>query len=916
MDIFNITNNMNYDFEKSIVDYKNIRVPIYAHPQELLFNHGQKTYKIFNSLIDENILSYFFNFFSDNNLINIGYIEFKKIIKQCIHYHDIGKVSFSFQINRLNRNTDNSLNDEGFIQKELFTKIFGDFNELSYFDENHSSSGAYVFLNYLDNKYKLKKNLLLLVFVLVIAGHHTKILDFNKFNLKNDNTICFICELLEDNIYKNQIEYNDKNGSRIDDLNKYFKKFDKKYNNETMYYLSSFYQYIYSLLITSDVIASSQYEYNQITVEKNNNRITDDLLIKMYNKFNEFNKTLNIEKPINKLRHEMLVESSENLLKALNDDENNRIFYLNMPTGAGKTNTSMKLALDILKNTDADRIFYTMPFITILDQNYDIICENFDLEDNKNIRKLCSTNSFIFNNDEEFKNDDEKMEYLSEILMNDDFLDYPVICTTFVRLFNTIIRNNKRNKYGFASLSNSVVILDEVQSLPIKNWSSLYYILNDISEKLNIYFIFMSATLPEFKKLDEKYQNYNYVPLIENPQKYYDSSIFKDRTKIMGLATELDIDDIESLKEYFYQIINNNFQDDYFKGLIVLNTVKSSKLVYDLVKEFQEELDFEVDLLNSTIMSHKKKELIDKIEDMTNKRYILVSTQSIEAGVDVSFSFVIRDFTTLDSIEQIRGRCNRHNELPESNYGKIYLIKLLDDKNKELFSYIYNKEEIETRITETKKLIIDKANIDYSFNDLKKYYENISKIKYEITTDKEKKLESNDNDNIQSWNRMLYSKLNNDNGIHIIEDKKQVTLFLMIDIDITHFKEEELDYLKNIEKDLDYNLIEYDKVIAENILSYYDFDQMKDVTDYKKKKIIKKEFSSILDKFLINTYVNDELRAEYQTLESYKKYYKDYFFFEVIPNELIGEGDDCLYSVKTGLNHDYKYFKDFGSKCC
>lgn len=71
-----------------------------------------------------------------------------------------------------------------------------------------------------------------------------------------------------------------------------------------------------------------------------------------------------------------------------------------------------------------------------------------------------------------------------------------------------------------------------------------------------------------------------------------------------------------------------------------------------------------------------------------------------------------------------------------------------------------------------------------------------------------------------------------------------------------------------------------------------------------------------MDKFLINTYVNDELRAEYQTLESYKKYYKDYFFFEVIPNELIGEGDDCLYSVKTGLNHDYKYFKDFGSKCC
>ena len=425
----------------------------------------------------------------------------------------------------------------------------------------------------------------------------------------------------------------------------------------------------------------------------------------------------------------------------------------------------------------------------------------------------------------------------------------------------------------------------------------------------------MSATLPEFKKLDEKYVDYNYIPLIENPRKYYDSPVFKNRTKIMDLPKIFDINDIKTLKQYFINIINVNFKEGYSNGLIVLNTVKSSKLVYEIVKGFSDELDFDVDLLNSTIMGHKKKELINKISQLDDERYILVSTQSIEAGVDVSFNFVIRDFTTLDSIEQIRGRCNRHNELSGGKYGKIYLIRLRDD-NHELYSYIYNNEELITRIKETKKLIIDECNINYSFKDLKEYYDNISKIKNEITTDKESKLESNDNDNIFSWNRMLYSNFDKKEGIHIIEDTNQVTLFLMTNIDITYFENEERSYLKDIQKNLDYNLIDNNKVIAKNILRYYDFDQMKNVTDYTQKKIIKKEFSSIFDKFLINTYINDELREEYQINESYKKYNEKYFFFEVIPEELIGDAENCLYSLKIGLNHDYKYFNNFGSKCC
>jgi len=910
MDKFNITNNMTYDVTESVIYYDNIAFPVYAHQGELLFNHSEKTWNVFNNLVNEEIFYSFFIFFSNNNLINLSEDEFKDVIKKTVYFHDIGKISFSFQLNRLNKNKNGTLNEYGLKQKDLFIEIFRSFDEINYFDVNHSYTGAYIFLNYLSKYFNIKKNLVLLLFGLVIAGHHSRLLNFNKLNLENYNTVAFICELFENNQYQSQLEYNERNTIRVDKLNNYFKKFDKQFNPQTMYCISSFYQYIYSLLITSDVIASSQYELEESHTTKNNNRIDEDLLKHMKDNFLDFNKKLNKQTAINILRHEMYTEASKNLLNTLHDNTNNRMFYLNIPTGGGKTNTSMKLALDIIENTSADRIIYAMPFINILDQNYDVLRRNYGLTDNVNIRKICSTNSFLFA-DEEVKTE----EQLAEILMNDDFLDYPVICTTFVRLFNTIIRNKKRDKYGFASISNSVVILDEVQSLPITNWSSIYYILNDISEKLNIYFIFMSATLPEFTKLDKRYEQYNYLPLIRNPQKYYDSNEFRNRARIMNKPFKVSIDDTDKLKEYLYTIFKENFKDGYNHGLIVLNTVKSSRTIYQLVKKLSDELDFEVDLLNSTIMAHNKKQLIRKINKLDdNQGYILVSTQSIEAGVDISFKFVIRDLAILDSIEQIMGRCNRHNELPNGKHGRVYLINLVDANNKELHSYIYNKEETETRIKETKQLL--ENDINYNFIDLKEYYENISKTKSEITINKEERLESNDNDNINSWNRMLYSKLNEKNGIHIIEDTNQVTLFLLTNIDISFFEKEEIKYLKDKEKTLDYNLIKDNKVLAENILKYYDFDQMKDVDNHTKRKILKKEFSTILDKFLINTYISDELRNEYSTIPTYEELNKEYYFFEVIPEELIGDDNERLYSTKTGLNHDYKYFNNFNRKCC
>ena len=140
--------------------------------------------------------------------------------------------------------------------------------------------------------------------------------------------------------------------------------------------ISFFHMYIYSLLIVSDVYASEKYDlpYDEVKNLNFDCRIDSNLLQQMKDSYYNIshNKNINYEycienldeiENIDILRKQMLLESSKNLVNYLSD---NNVFFLHMPTGGGKTNTSMKLALDILENTDADRIIYAMPLLILL----------------------------------------------------------------------------------------------------------------------------------------------------------------------------------------------------------------------------------------------------------------------------------------------------------------------------------------------------------------------------------------------------------------------------------------------------------------------------------------------------------------------------------------------------------------------
>lgn len=929
---------LKYDLNSSCLFFdefnKSDNFKIFAHKNESLRDHIQKTKIIFNNLSDEKIFFNFYDYFAKNKYLNISFNQFKDILEDFIFFHDIGKLSFSFQIKRVNKKNFHIRTDQ-----ENFLKEHDIYNFIDIFEANHSLSSALSFIS--KYNYLLKDNgLFIMLLAFSIYGHHSSLKDvvqnefcYKDFSYKDINTI--YCLLLFLNIANlNEIE-----NSEFDQ--RFFQNIQdgalsKKTPKDSNF--SFFYNYIYSLLISADVLASKKYDDSVDDIKKIdfNNRIDFNLKSKMIKSFYNvsYNKNVNNESycenlsnihDINLLRKNMLLESSFNLNEVIKHKKHNNVFFLNMPTGGGKTNTSMKLALDLIENTHINRIIYAMPFINIIDQNYDIIRDNFNLdEDGGEIRKIYSATETIFNDEEEFK---------SKIILQDNFFNYPVICTTFSTFFDSILRAKKGYKYKVSSLANSVVILDEIQSLPLVNWNSLYYLINELAKKYNIFFIIMSATLPQFNKLKIDCNNEIFyddaIQLIPFPEDYFNHYLF-DRVNICGNIEELFIDEKNNIKNYLLnEIIKPNFEIGYNKGLIVLNTIKSSKLIYDLLSSCD---DFEIDLLNSSLLSNVKKEIIYKINNMRfndSKKYILISTQSIEAGVDVSFDFVVRDFTILDSIEQVKGRCNRSRELNQVDpykKGNVYLINL-KDKNNNLFDYIYDEHEQKSRILETKKLLSNKLN--YNYEDIKQYYNNVSDNINNLEDIKEKNFIFNDRDNIKNWNNLEYSKLAEKTGIHIINNQlNQYSIFIPIDMKIYHgvineffdfercsenelkslyykyndnfvFSLKELLFLKRNNNGMFGSFIKNNFIIGETLICYYETKLNDLKNDLNSSNILKNEFSSILNKFLINVSLNNE-----EVIDKVLFEFRKLGYFYIMDKENVGDDEYSLYSIVKGLN-DY-----------
>jgi CRISPR-associated endonuclease/helicase Cas3 len=267
------------------------------------------------------------------------------------------------------------------------------------------------------------------------------------------------------------------------------------------------------------------------------------------------------------------------------------------------------------------------------------------------------TNCIIESGDEK---KDERIKLASENW------DYPIIITTAVQFFESLFSNRSFKCRKVHNISNSVVIFDEVQTLPKEVVSPTLTILENMRDIMHTSFLFCTATQPAFEKRRGFNGIDNIIPLIENPRELY------EKTKRVKYKL------LNDLKPVDYEYLSKSINDINKSSLVVFNTKKCAAEFYSYFSQFGN-WDSLYHLSNSMCPSHRQEVITQIREDLKcDKKILVVSTQLIEAGVDFDFPVVFRAIAPLESIIQAAGRCNREGKLGEMG-GDVYIFKLEDN---------------------------------------------------------------------------------------------------------------------------------------------------------------------------------------------------------------------------------------------
>lgn len=417
--------------------------------------------------------------------------------------------------------------------------------------------------------------------------------------------------------------------------------------------------YLFSLLIDFDKLDAARLELDYF--ENNLEEPVSDVSVYLDHCRKQEPEKFDPAKPINELRNDFLSEIENNN----NISHNNYFYSITAPTGIGKTFGCMAFARNLKEKLQkgSGRIIYCLPYTSIIDQNYleferIINYSNKDYQKRPNrylLKHHCLTEKRIINRkgDEEYQFKD----YLDDRLLVESWQS-SMIVTTFVQFFHTLIGNSNRFLKKFHNIINSIIILDEVQNIDPDYYKLLRRTFNIIGKRFNTYFVLVTATQPVIFDKNE-------IISVVDHEKYMTSSVFNR----VRLTIKPDISTLEEFGDHF---VNS------FKGqncLIVMNTKRYAQTTYNLLKSHFP--NYKIYCLTTKLTPWDRKKHISKIrEHLENKiKVIVVSTQLIEAGVDLSFKMVYRDFGPMDSIVQVAGRCNRHGEYGNLG-GEMVLLNL------------------------------------------------------------------------------------------------------------------------------------------------------------------------------------------------------------------------------------------------
>lgn len=418
------------------------------------------------------------------------------------------------------------------------------------------------------------------------------------------------------------------------------------------FYLGMYERLGLSVLIDSDWTDTACFCQGEPHPERISEERTQEIWQESINHFENYRKNLTNsgeKSSLNVYRNEI----SELCFHAAKEER--ALYRLTVPTGAGKTLSSLRFALCHAQKYHKRHIIYVAPYNSILEQNAE------------EIRQAVGNADFVLEHHCNIFYEDENREMVYKKLT--ESWDAPIIVTTAVQMLNTLFSSQKSSIRRMYNLCNSVIIFDEVQAFPVRGTELFNLAVNFLTAFCNTTVVLCSATQPSLASLKENNLS-DCVEMAGPSGKYTDA--FKrveieDKTDLVRGGMEP-----EDIAEFALKAFR-----EYGSVLIIVNTRKCAKQVYEELKRSCGE-ECELYHLSTSMCPKNRKEELNAIKQArTNKKPVIcVSTQLIEAGVNLSFGCVIRSLAGLDSIVQAAGRCNRHKEL---EMGKVYIVKMAQD---------------------------------------------------------------------------------------------------------------------------------------------------------------------------------------------------------------------------------------------
>lgn len=521
---------------------------------------------------------------------------------------------------------------------------------------NHSEAGArYAYLK-MNSKDPIAK-----VIPYLIAGHHAGLPDWDAGSgnslksILSDIDISYLeklvkvsdIELLKKEVLPNSMPFG-KNDLRKDNP------------KELMEHFHLWIRMLYSCLVDADYLDTEQF----MTPDKSELRGNYSSLVDLKQKFDSFMAEKSAKAAysnINTIRAE--------ILKACRDKAKLKpgFFSLNVPTGGGKTLSSMAFALEHAIKHNKKRIIMAIPYTSIIEQTAKIY--KYGTDNDEEIEKLIKDNKCLFGEGnvlEHHCNFDFDKENESRILEKQKLAtenwDAPIVVTTNVQLFESLFNAHPSSCRKLHNLVDSVIILDEAQMLPPEYLKSILSALQGLVKCFGVTVVLCTATQPalegeigsdtaQFSGIPEKL----ITPIIENPAK------LTEQLKRVEINTDYAKEKMSDWQQVADKLC------EFEQVLCIVQTRKDCRELHQLMPKGTIHL-------SALMCAEERSDVISEIKDKLRKgeQIRVISTQLVECGVDIDFPIVFRALAGIDSVAQSAGRCNREGKM---KHGSVYLFR-------------------------------------------------------------------------------------------------------------------------------------------------------------------------------------------------------------------------------------------------